>query len=77
MPHGQNPYAGFEQHLAMWGILLEQIRGLFGRHKERPDISTLGSHDGSDMFDTTFCEPLSPARVRDGMENDLNVLKQA
>ena len=31
---------------------------VFGRHKERPDISALGSHGGSDMFDITFCHPL-------------------
>ena len=49
----------------------------FGRHKERPDISALGSHGGSDMFDITFSHPLSPARVRDGMENALNLLKKA
>ena len=49
----------------------------FGRHNERPHISALGSHGGSDMFDITFCHPLSPARVRDGMENALNLLKEA
>ena len=32
----------------------------FGRHKERPDISALGSHGGSDVFDITICHPLSP-----------------
>ena len=49
----------------------------FGRHKERPDIDALGSRGGPDMFDTTFCLPLSPARVRDGMENALNLPKKA
>ena len=49
----------------------------FGRDKERPDISSLGSHDGSDMFDITFRHPLSPARVRDGIENAMNLLKPA
>ena len=49
----------------------------FGRHKKRTDISTLGSHGGSNMFDITFCHPLSPARVRIGMENALNLLKKA
>ena len=48
-----------------------------GRHKERPDISALGSHSGSDMFDITFFHPLSPARVRDDMENAQNLLKMA
>ena len=42
-----------------------------GRHKERPDISALESHGGSDMFDITICDPLSPARIRDGLENPL------
>ena len=50
---------------------------LFGRYKERPDISASGSRGGSDMFDITFFHPLSPARVRDGMENALNLLKKA
>ena len=27
MPHGQHIHAGFKKHLAMWSILLEQIRG--------------------------------------------------
>ena len=49
----------------------------FGRHKERPDISALGSHGGSDMFDISFCHPLTPPRVRDGMENAPNLLKKA
>ena len=49
----------------------------FGRHKERPDISALGSHGGSDMFDTTICHPHSPARIRDGLENPLTPLKNA
>ena len=29
------------------------------------------------MFDITLYHPLSPARVRDGMENALNLLKMA
>ena len=29
------------------------------------------------MLDMTYCHPLSPARVRDGMENALNLLKKA
>ena len=48
----------------------------FGHHRKLPDISALGSHGGSNMFDITFCHPLSPARVRDGMENALNLLKK-
>ena len=35
----------------------------FGRHRECPDISALGSHGGSDMFDITICHPLSPASM--------------
>ena len=49
----------------------------FGRHKERPDISALGSRGGSDMFDITICRPLSPARIRDGLGNPLTLLKNA
>ena len=49
----------------------------FGRHKERPDISVLGSHGGSDMFDITICHPLSPPRIRDGLENPLTPLKNS
>ena len=49
----------------------------FERHKERPDISALGSHGGSDMFDITFCHLLSQARIRDGLENPLILLKNA
>ena len=29
------------------------------------------------MFDITSCQPLPPARVRDGVENALNILKKA
>ena len=29
------------------------------------------------MFDITFCHPLSPDQVRDGIENALNVLRKA
>ena len=29
------------------------------------------------MFDIGFCHPRSPARVRDGMENAMNLLKKA
>ena len=48
----------------------------FGLHKERADIRALGSRGGSDMFDTIFCHPLSPARVRDGMEHEMNLLEK-
>ena len=49
----------------------------FGRHKECPDISALRSHGGSDMFDITICHLLSPARIRDGLEDPLTLLKNA
>ena len=49
----------------------------FGRHKARPDITALGSKGGPDVFDIIFCHPFSPSRVRDGMENALNLLKKA
>ena len=49
----------------------------FGRHKERPYISALGCYCRSDMFYITFCNPLSPARVWDGVENALNLLEKA
>ena len=49
----------------------------FGRHKECPDISALRSHGDSDMFDITICHPLSPARIRNGLEDPLTLLKNA
>ena len=36
-----------------------------GRHRERPDIRTLGRTGGTDLFDVTMCHPLSQARIRD------------
>ena len=50
---------------------------LFERHKERPDISALGSHGGADVFNVTICYPHSPARIRDGLEKPLILLKNA
>ena len=49
----------------------------FGRHKERSDISALRGHGGSDMFDITICHPLCLARIRDGLEDPLTLLKNA
>ena len=60
---------------AAWHLVLE-LRP-FRRPKERPDIFALGSHGGSNMFDTTICHPLSPARIRDGFENPLTLLMNA
>ena len=45
--------------------------------RERPDISAISSHGGSDLFDITFCHPLTPARIRDSVQNPLGILKAA
>ena len=49
----------------------------FGLHKERPDISAIGSRGDSDMFRINICHPLSPTQIRDGLENPLTLLKNA
>ena len=48
-----------------------------GRHRERPDIRALGGTGGTDLFDVTICHPLSQARIRDAVQNPLNILKAA
>ena len=48
-----------------------------GRHRERPDIRALGRSGGTELFDVTICHPLSQARIRDVVENPLNLLKAA
>ena len=48
-----------------------------GRHRERPDIRALGRTRGTDLFDVTICHPLSQARIRDAVQNPLNILKAA
>ena len=48
-----------------------------GRHRERPDIRALGRTGGTDLFDVTICHPLSQARIRDAVQNSLNILKAA
>ena len=48
-----------------------------GRHRERPDIRALGRTGGTDLFDVTICHPLSQARIRDAVQNPLNILKAA
>ena len=50
---------------------------LLGRHRERPDIRAISFHGGSDLFDITFCHPLTPARIRDSVKNPLSILKTA
>ena len=46
-----------------------------GRHGERPHIRALGRSGGPEFFDVTICHPLGPARIRDVVENPLNLLK--
>ena len=46
-----------------------------GKHSERPDIRALGRTRGTDLFDVTICHPLSEARIRDAVQNPLNILK--
>ena len=48
-----------------------------GRHRESPDIRALGRKGGTDLFDVTICHPLSQARIRDAVQNPLNILKPA
>ena len=48
-----------------------------GRHRERPDIRAISSHGGSDLFGITFCHPLTPAKIRDSVQNPLSILKAA
>ena len=48
-----------------------------GRHRERPDIRALGRSGGTELFDVTICRPLCQARIRDVVENPLNLLKAA
>ena len=48
-----------------------------GRDRGRPDIRALGRSGGAELFDVTICHPLSLARIRDVVENPLNLLKAA
>ena len=48
-----------------------------GRHRERTDIRSLGRSGGTEFFGATICHPLSQARIRDVIENPLNLLKAA
>ena len=48
-----------------------------GRHRERPDIRALGRSGGTGLFVVTICHPLSQARIRDVIENPMNLLKAA
>ena len=48
-----------------------------GRHRERPDIRALGRSGGTELFDVTICHPLSQARIRNAVEDPLNLLKAA
>ena len=48
-----------------------------GRRRERLDIRAISSHGGSDLLDITFCHPLTPARIRDSVQNPLIILNAA
>ena len=48
-----------------------------GRHREGLDIRALGRSGGTELFDVTICHPLSQARIRDVVENPMNLLKAA
>ena len=48
-----------------------------GRHRERPDNCALGRTGGTDLFDVTIFHPLSQTRIRDAVQNPLNILKAA
>ena len=48
-----------------------------GRQREWPDIRVLGGTGGTDLFDVNVCHPLSQARIRDALENELGMLKAA
>ena len=48
-----------------------------GRHRERTDIRALERSGGTELFDVTICHPLNQARIRDVVENPLNLLKAA
>ena len=46
-----------------------------GRHRERPDIRAISNPGGSDLFDITFCHPLTRARIRYSVQNPLSIQK--
>ena len=48
-----------------------------GCHRERTDVRALGRSGGTEVFVDTICHSLSPARIRDVVENPLNLLKAA
>ena len=48
-----------------------------GRHRERPEIRALGRTGATDLFDVTIFYPPSQARIRQLVQNSLNVLKAA
>ena len=60
---------------AAWHPIVEE-RPL-GRHRERSDILALGRTGGTDLFDATICHALSQVRIRDAVQNPLNILKAA
>ena len=48
---------------------------LVGHHRERPDIRALGRSGETELFDVTICHSLSQAKIRDVVENPLNLLE--
>ena len=48
-----------------------------GRHTEGPDIRALDRTGGTDPFNVAICHPLSQARIRDPVQNPMNILKAA
>ena len=50
---------------------------LNNKNRGRPDIRALGRSGGTELFNVTICHPLGQARIRDVVENPLNLLKAA
>ena len=48
-----------------------------GPHREGPDIRVPGRSGGTELFDVAVCHPLSQPRIRDVVQNPLNLLKAA
>ena len=46
-----------------------------GQHRVRPEIRAISSNGDSELFDISFCHPLTPARIRDSVQNPLSILK--
>ena len=46
-------------------------------HCKRPDIYDRSSHGGPDLLDIMLCCPLTPAKIRDPVQNPLDIFKTA